>query len=91
MTVKCLEQLVRAYINNIDPFLFANHSNRSVEDAVSLALPTVLEHLEGILTGCTLVWFGNMAAQATQLIGLCLFTSETVFTLRAVRLLNSGT
>ena len=50
--MKCFEQPVKAYINNnisanIDPLQFAYRSNRAVDDAVSLALYTVLKHLEG--------------------------------------------
>jgi len=52
--IKCLEQLVKRYINNSipvsnDPLQFAYRSNRAVNDAVFLALQvhTVLQHLEG--------------------------------------------
>ncbi len=49
--MKCFEKVVKTYINdnvsvNTDPLQFAYRSNRSVDDAVSLALHTVLKHLE---------------------------------------------
>ena len=49
--MKCLEKLVIAYIRkiipaSIDPLQFAYCPNRSVDDAISVALHTALEHLE---------------------------------------------
>lgn len=49
--MKCLEKLVLAHINytvkdTTDPFQFAYRPNRSVDDAVAIALHHTLEHLE---------------------------------------------
>lgn len=49
--MKCLEKLVLTYINSTvpvteDPHQFAYRSHRSVEDAVALALHSVLRHLD---------------------------------------------
>lgn len=48
---KCLEQLVLAHLKSclpstVDPHQFAYHKNRSTEEAVSLALHSVLSHLD---------------------------------------------
>ncbi|KAF7640546.1 hypothetical protein LDENG_00038160, partial [Lucifuga dentata] len=48
---KCLEQLVLAHLKScllptLDPHQFAYHRNRSTEDAVSIALHSVLSHLD---------------------------------------------
>ena len=49
--MKCFERLVLRYIKSIlpkslDPYQFAYRANRSVEDAVSFVLHTVLAHLD---------------------------------------------
>jgi hypothetical protein len=49
--MKCFERLVMAHINSIipetlDPLQFAYHSNRSTDDAISIALHTALSHLD---------------------------------------------
>jgi hypothetical protein len=49
--MKCFERLVMAHINTIipetlDPLQFAYRSNRSTDDAISIALHTALSHLD---------------------------------------------
>ncbi len=49
--MKCLEQLVLDYIKcqipaSFDPWQFAYRENRSVDDAISVALNTVYKHLD---------------------------------------------
>jgi hypothetical protein len=49
--MKCFERLVMVQINTIipeiqDPVQFAYHPNRSTDNAISIALNTVLSHLE---------------------------------------------
>ena len=49
--MKSFERLVMAHINNIIPEIldliqFANHPNRSTDDAISIALHTALSHLD---------------------------------------------
>jgi hypothetical protein len=49
--MKCFERLVMAHINTIIPdtmdlLQFAGCSNRSTDDAISIALHTVLSHLD---------------------------------------------
>ncbi|KAJ8369551.1 hypothetical protein SKAU_G00095790 [Synaphobranchus kaupii] len=51
VAMKCLEKLVLQSINtvvsdSVDPLQFAYRSNRSVDDAVALALHSTLEHLD---------------------------------------------
>ncbi|KAK7879986.1 hypothetical protein WMY93_033333, partial [Mugilogobius chulae] len=51
VAMKCLEKLVLVHLNNIvpdtiDPLQFAYRPNRSVDDAVSVALHHVLQHLD---------------------------------------------
>jgi hypothetical protein len=51
VAMKCFERLVMAHINSIlpdtlDPLQFAYCSNRSTDDAISIALHTVLSHLD---------------------------------------------
>jgi branched-subunit amino acid transport protein AzlD len=51
VAMKCFERLVLAHINTIipetlDPLQFAYHHNRFREDAISIALHTVLYHLD---------------------------------------------
>jgi hypothetical protein len=48
---KCFERLVMAHINTIIPEIlyppqFAYHSNRSTDDAISIALHTAISHIE---------------------------------------------
>jgi hypothetical protein len=47
VAMKCFEKLVMAQINtiiseNLDPLQFAFHPNRSIDDAISIALHTAL-------------------------------------------------
>jgi hypothetical protein len=49
--MKCFEKLVMAHINSIipdvlDPLQFAYLPNRSIDDAISIALYTALTHLD---------------------------------------------
>jgi hypothetical protein len=49
--MKCFERLVMAHINTImpetlDPLQFAHRPNRSIHDAISIALHTALSHLD---------------------------------------------
>jgi hypothetical protein len=49
--MKWFERLVMAHINTIipetlDPLQFAYHSNRSTDEAISIALNTALSHLD---------------------------------------------
>jgi hypothetical protein len=49
--MKCFERLVMAHINTIipetlDPLQFAYRPNRSIDDAISVALHTALSHLD---------------------------------------------
>ena len=49
--MKCFERLVMAHISTIIPetldlLQFAYHPNRSTDDAISIALHTVLSHLD---------------------------------------------
>ena len=49
--MKCFERLVMSHIKTIipetlDPLQFAYHSNRSTDDAISIALHTALSHLD---------------------------------------------
>jgi hypothetical protein len=49
--MKCFERLVIAHINStisatLDPLQFAYCSNRSIDDAISIALNTALIHLD---------------------------------------------
>jgi hypothetical protein len=54
IAIKCFERLVMAHINTIitiipetlDPLQFAYRPNRSTDDAISIALHTVLSHLD---------------------------------------------
>ncbi|KAK7886084.1 hypothetical protein WMY93_025705 [Mugilogobius chulae] len=51
VAMKCLEKLVLVHLNNIvpdtiDPLQFAYRPNRSVDDAVSVALHHVMQHLD---------------------------------------------
>ena len=51
IVMKCFERLVMYYLKNVishtlDPFQFAYRSNRSVDDAVSLTLHNVTQHLD---------------------------------------------
>ena len=51
IAMKCMEKLVLTHINDsipdsLDPLQFAYRPNRSVDDAISLALHTTLEHLD---------------------------------------------
>jgi hypothetical protein len=51
VAMKCLERLVMAQNNNIipetlDPLQFAYRTNRSTDDAISIALHTALSHLD---------------------------------------------
>ena len=49
--MKCFERLIKAYINtimpeNLDPLQFTCSSNRSTDEAISIALHTALSHLD---------------------------------------------
>jgi hypothetical protein len=49
--MKCFERVVMAHINTIiletlDPFQFVYRTNRSTDDAISIALHTTLSHLD---------------------------------------------
>jgi hypothetical protein len=49
--MKCFERLIMAQINTIipdtrDPLQFAYRSNRSTDDAISIAFQTALSHLD---------------------------------------------
>jgi hypothetical protein len=51
IAMKCFERLVMAHTNTIipetlDPLQFAYRSNRSTDDAISIAVPTSLSHLD---------------------------------------------
>uniref|UniRef100_A0A4W5LAU3 Reverse transcriptase domain-containing protein n=1 Tax=Hucho hucho TaxID=62062 RepID=A0A4W5LAU3_9TELE len=51
VAIKCFERLVMAHINTIipetlDPLQFAYRTNRSTDDAISIALHTALSHLD---------------------------------------------
>ena len=51
VAMKCFERLVMAHINTsipetLDPLQFAYRTNRSTEDAISIALHTALSHLD---------------------------------------------
>ena len=51
VAMKCFETLVMAHINTIipetlEPLQFAYRPNRSTDDAISIALPTALSHLD---------------------------------------------
>ena len=51
VAMKCFERLVMAHINPIipetlDPLQFAYRQNRSMDDAISIALHTALSHLD---------------------------------------------
>eukprot|EP00061_Rhincodon_typus_P003520 g20281.t1 len=53
--MKCFERLVMAHINSslpaqLDPLQFADQCNRSIADAISLALHSSLEHLDNKVT-----------------------------------------
>jgi hypothetical protein len=55
VAMKCFERLVMAYINTItpetlDPLQYAYRPNRSRDDAISIALHTVLSHLDKMNT-----------------------------------------
>jgi hypothetical protein len=59
--MKCFERLVMAHINTIileilDPLQFAYRPKRPTDDAISIALHTVLSHLDKILTYVRM-WF----------------------------------
>ena len=51
VAMKCFERLVMAHINSIlldtlDPLQFAYRPNRSTDDTISIALHTLLSHLD---------------------------------------------
>ncbi|MGL4742424.1 MAG: reverse transcriptase domain-containing protein, partial [Sarcina sp.] len=51
IVIKCFERLVLAHLKDflpptLDPYQFAYHSNLSTEDSVSMALHSVLTHLD---------------------------------------------
>ena len=51
VAMKCFKRLVMAHINRIlpdtlDPLQFTYHTNRSTDDAISIALHTALSHLD---------------------------------------------
>ena len=51
VAMKCFESLVMAHINTIipetkDPLQFAYHSNRSIDDIISIALHTAVSNLD---------------------------------------------
>ena len=53
--MKCFERLVMAHINTIspetlDPLQFVYRPNRSPDNAISIALPTALSHLDKRIT-----------------------------------------
>ena len=57
LAMKCFERLVMAHFNTIipetlDPFQFANRTNRSTDDVISIALNTALSNLDKRNTYC---------------------------------------
>jgi hypothetical protein len=66
----CFERLVMAHINTIipetlDPHQFAYRSNRSTDDAISIALHTALSHLDKINTYNILECYSLTTAQCS--------------------------
>ncbi len=67
VAMKCLGKLVLQHINSVvpatvDPFQFAYRSNRSVDDAVALALHYVLQHLDTYNTYAWLLFLDYSSA-----------------------------
>ncbi|KAK0144491.1 putative RNA-directed DNA polymerase from transposon X-element [Merluccius polli] len=65
--MKCLEKLVLTHINNtvpdtVDPLQFAYRPNRSVDDAVAVALHHTLQHLEGSRTYARMLFLDYSSA-----------------------------
>ena len=62
-----VERLVLKHIqsvipNSLDPYQFAYRSNRSVEDAISIALHTVLEHVDLLNVYCRMLFIDFSSA-----------------------------
>jgi len=67
VAMKCLEKLVLAHINhtvpdNVDPLQFAYRPNRSVDDAVAIALHHTLQHLESRRTYARMLFLDYSSA-----------------------------
>ncbi len=65
--MKCLEKLVLTHINSVvphtvDPYQFAYRPNRSVDDAVALALHSILQHLDSNNTYALLLFLDYSSA-----------------------------
>ena len=67
VAMKCLEKLVLKHINHavpdtVDPLQFAYRPNRSVDDAVAIALHHTLQHLEGRSTYARILFLDYSSA-----------------------------
>ena len=65
--MKCFERLVMAHINTIipetlDPLQFSYYPKRSTDDAVSIALPTAISHLDKRNTYVRMLFINNSSA-----------------------------
>ena len=70
VAMKCFESLVMAHINSIipktlDPLQFAYHPNRSTDNVISIALHTVLSHLDKRNTYVRMLFVGYSSAFKT--------------------------
>ena len=70
LAMKFFERLVMAHINTtisetLDPFQFAYRSNRSTDDAISIALNTALSHLDKRNTYVRMLFIDNSSAVKT--------------------------
>ena len=67
VAMKCFERLVIAHINtivpeNLDPFQFANRTNRSKDYAISIALHTAFSYLDKRITYVRMLFIDNSSA-----------------------------
>ena len=68
--MKCFERLVKDHITStlpdtLDPLQFAYRTNRSTDDAISIALHTALSHLEKRNTYVRMLFIDNSSAFKT--------------------------